>query len=186
MSAAPDPVPFKPFPTASTKRLYDSSWCGLRLDRVELDDGHLQDYHVFEIAPAVCIVPVLPDGSIVMLWQYRYPHGATHWELPAGRIDAGESPAQAARRELLEETGFRAGRLERSFGFYPVNGISPHYAHVFLAEDCVREVEPDHDPSERMSVHVLDAVEVRQRLRRGEFEDGFTALALHHYFDRAS
>lgn len=179
-----DPPPFEPFPLEGSERVYDSYWCGLRKDLIRLPNGELQDYHVFEIAPAVVVVPVLPDGSIVFLWQFRHPHGGTHWEVPAGRIDDGEEPDQAAERELLEETGCRTERLERITGFYPTNGISPHHAHVYVALDCERLVETSHDASERMTVHVLPEDEVRARLVRGDFVDGFTSLALFHHFAR--
>ena len=181
----PDPPAFEPFAREGTREVYASHYCRLRLDRIRVEGGRRQDYHVIEVPPAVVVVPVLPDGSIVLLWQYRYPHGETHWEVPAGRIDEGEEPAAAAARELLEETGYRAGSLERITGFYPLNGISSHYGHVFVAYDCVREREPEHDASERMSVHALPADEVRARLVRGDFVDGFTSLALFHHFARA-
>ena len=180
----PDPPPFPPFPVESTERLVDSSWCGLRVDRFRNDADELGDYYVFEVAPAVVVVPLLADGSVVLLWQYRHPLRETHWEVPAGRIDDGEPATVAAERELLEETGYRAGRLVELQGFHPINGISPHHAQVFVAEDCVREREPSHDPTERMSVHVLPAEEVRARLLRGDFVDGFSALALHQHFAR--
>ena len=185
MSEIPaDPPPFPPFRVESTERLVDTPWCSLRRDRFRNEAGELGDYYVFEVAPAVVVVPVLPDGSIVLLWQFRHPLEETHWEVPAGRIDEGEEPAAAARRELLEETGYRPGRLIQLAGFHPINGISPHHAQVFVAEDCVREREPAHDPTERMSVHVLSPEEVRARLLRGDFVDGFTALALHQTFAR--
>ena len=180
-----DPPPFPPFPLARTERIYDSYWCGLRRDMVELDDGRLQEYHVFEIHDAVAVVPVLPDGSIVMLWQFRHPHGKTHWEIPAGRVDEGEETTAAVERELLEETGYAPGRLERLAGFYPTNGISPHHAELYVARDCRLVKSPTPDPSERFSVRVLPQSEVRERLKRGEFEDGFTALALFYWFARA-
>lgn len=185
MSAhSPDPPPFPPFPVSGTERLYDSSWCSLRRDRIEVGNGREQDYHVLEVADAVCIVPVLPDGSIVMLWQLRHPHGRTHWEVPAGRVDEGETPEAAAARELLEETGHRAGTLERACSFYPVNGLSAHRAHLFLALDCRQVAEPRPDPSERIHVQVMSACEARRRLLAGELEDAFTALALFHHFAR--
>ena len=186
MSGIPaDPDPFPPFRVSSSEEIYRSHWCDLRLDHVDLGDGEQLDYHVIGIAEAVCVVPVLSDGSMVMLWQFRHPHGETHWEVPAGRVDAGEELEAAAARELLEETGYRAGRLEHLAPFYPINGISPHRGHLYTAHDCERVRAPTHDPSERMSVHVLPADEVRARLVRGDFVDGFTALALFHYFARS-
>jgi ADP-ribose pyrophosphatase len=180
-----DPAPFEPFPVERSERIYDSPWCGLRRDWVELADGRLQEYHVFEISDAVAVVPVRPDGSIVMLWQFRHPHKKTHWEIPAGRVDAREDPEAAVRRELLEETGHRAARLERITGFYPTNGISAHYAHLYVAHGCEPEREPVLDPAERMLTRVLPAEEVRRKLLRGDFADGFTALALFYYFGRS-
>jgi 8-oxo-dGTP pyrophosphatase MutT (NUDIX family) len=177
-----DPPPFPPFELARSDRVYDSYWCGLRRDHVVLPGGALQEYHVFEIHDAVAVVPVLPDGSIVMLWQFRHPHGKTHWEVPAGRVDEGESAAAAAERELLEETGYRPRRVVRLAEFYPTNGISPHRAELFAALDCERVRAPEPGPCEKLSVHVKSEEEVRRRLARGDFTDGFTALALFYYF----
>ena len=185
MSDIPDdPRPFEPFPTESSDRIVDSYWCGLRLDHIRLTNGALQDYYVFEITDAVVVVPVLPDGSIVMLWQYRHPLQTTHWEIPAGRIDEGEDAETAARRELLEETGYRAGELEPLPGFFPINGISPHHATVFVAHDCTLEARPRPEGAERIEVRVMPEAEVRARLLRGDVRDAFSALALFHHFAR--
>ena len=179
-----DPVPFPAFEVARSERIYDSPWCGLRRDMLRLAPDQLQEHHVFEISPAVAVVPVLEDGSLLMLWQYRHPIGHTHWEIPAGRIADGEEPELAAARELLEETGHRASELERVAGFYPSNGISSHFAHVFVARGCKPVAELELDPAERLEVHAFAAAEVRRRLVAGDFEDGFTAIALGYYFLR--
>jgi ADP-ribose pyrophosphatase len=101
-------------------------------------------------------------------------------------MKAGERPEAAAARELAEETGYRPGRLERVQGFFPINGISPHHAHVFLAHDCVATGSgTEHEATERMSVHVLGAELVRSKLLAGEIEDGFALIGLFHHFLRA-
>ena len=185
--AAPlDPEPFPPFEVARSERIYRSPWCGLRRDIVRLPNGVEQEYHVFEISNAVVVVPELEDGGVVMVGQYRYPHGKTHWEVPAGRIAEGETPEQAARRELLEETGYAAERLEPLPGFYPTNGISAHYAHAFRALGCERAGEPRRDASELMTVRVFARDEARALLRSGRIADGFSALALLYHFELAA
>lgn len=177
-----DPPPFAPYECERSEQLYDSVWCGLRRDHLVLEDGRRQDYHVFEVTDAAVCVPVLSDGSIVLIWQHRHPHGRTHWEVPAGRIATGEPPLEAAAREVLEETGFRPGRMEPLPGFYPINGISAHYAHAYRALECEHVGDPTLDASERLVVRVWPEERVRRWLLEGRFEDGFTALALSYHF----
>lgn len=185
MSPDPDPPPFEPHVVLRTERVYDSPWCGLRRDHLRLEDGAEQEYHVFEVPDAVCVVPETADGRIAMIWQHRHPHGRSHWEVPAGRIHDGERPEVAGAREVLEETGHRVGRMDPLPSFYPINGISGHFCHLFVARGCVPVAEPDLEAAERISVHVTDREEVRRRLLAGEYADGFTALALLWYFGAA-
>ncbi len=180
-----DPEPFSGFPVQSSERIYDSHWCGLRRDIVTLPSGAAQEYHVFEVPDAVAVVPVTRDQRIVLVGQYRYPHGKTHWEVPAGRIAAGESPERAAAREVREETGHRVARLLPLPGFYPTNGISAHYAHVFVAEDCEPEGALMLDASEHLVVRTFARSQVESLLDHGRFADGFSAIALMYYLRRS-
>ena len=184
MTAPDDPPPFPPFGVHGSERIYDSPWCGLRRDEVVLPGGALQEYHVFEISDAVGIVPVLPDGRVVLVGQYRYTHGKTHWETPAGRIDEGEDPAAAARRECEEETGYRPARVEALPGFYPTNGISAHYAHLFIGHDCERVGVARPDAAEPRLAAVFTRGEVEALRAQGRFADGFTAIAVMYWLRR--
>jgi ADP-ribose pyrophosphatase len=179
--APADPEPFPEYRVIDSEKIYDSRWCGLRRDTVVLPDGEHQEYHVFEVPDAIVVVPVTKEGSIVMIGQYRYPHGKTHWEIPAGRIDAGESPEEAARREVREETGFEPARLVPLPGFYPANGITAHWAHAFAGLDCEEKGEQELDPSERIVVRTFTRAEVEALLDAGRIEDAFTALTLAYY-----
>lgn len=180
-----DPAPFPPLGLARSERIYLSPWCGLRRDIVVLPDGAEHEYHVFEISDAVAVVPVLADGRAVLIGQYRYPHGKTHWEVPAGRIQEDESPAEAARRELREETGYRANDLERLPGFYPTNGISAHYAHAFVAHGCERAFALQLDDTERLVVRVFTRGEIEALLDAGRIQDAFAALTLLYWLRRS-
>jgi ADP-ribose pyrophosphatase len=180
-------VPFEPFPVASTARVYDSHWCALDRDVIELPNGELGEYHIFRVPDAVAVVPVTTDGEMIMIWQHRHPHGKTHWEIPAGRCEDNESLATSAKRELEEETGHSAGQLIKLASYYPINGISDHKAHIYLALDC----EPcegglNLDEGERIIVSKRSQASVKSALAAAEFEDGFTAIALFYAFANKS
>jgi ADP-ribose pyrophosphatase len=179
----PDPPPFPPFAVTGSRRIYESRWCGLRADEVVFPDGSAGVHHVVEISDAVVVVPALADRRIVLIGQYRYPHGRTHWEVPAGRLHANEAPRIGAERELREETGCAAGSIEPLPGFYAINGISDHFAHVFAARECRFDRAPELEPSERIVVRAFEPNDVRALLRAGRIVDAFSALALYSYFE---
>jgi ADP-ribose pyrophosphatase len=177
--APADPPAFPPFERLRSERIYDSPWVGLRRDVLRAPrGGGEREYHVVEIGDAVAVVPVLEDGSVVLVGQYRYPHGRTHWEVPAGRLHPGEPPEEGARRELLEECGCAPAALEPLPGFFPVNGISAHYAHLFVARGCRRVAEPRLDDLEQLVVGSFARAEVERLVDSGRIQDGFSALAL--------
>lgn len=173
-----DPAPFPPFEVESSERIYDSWWVSLRRDMLALPGGGSQEHHVIEIGDAVCVLPITKDGRVVLIGQYRHPHGTTHWETPAGRLEDGEDPKVGALRELREETGYEPGEMVPMPGFYPTNGISAHWAHLYAATGCEKLHDQDLDPSERIVVKTFSWDECEALLRAGKIRDGFTALAL--------
>ncbi|HTF87305.1 MAG TPA: NUDIX hydrolase [Planctomycetota bacterium] len=175
------PEPFPPFERLRSEQIYDSRWCGMRRDVLRLPSGAEQEYHVIEITDAVAVVPILADGRIAMIGQYRYPHGKTHWEIPAGRMNPSEEPRIAAERELLEEAGLRAAKMIELPGFYPANGITDHYAHAFVALDCEIVAEPTPDASEQLFRRFFTRREVESMFDAGRFADAFTALCIAYW-----
>jgi 8-oxo-dGTP pyrophosphatase MutT (NUDIX family) len=159
------------------RSLYDSDWVSLRLVDVEVPDGPRFEHHVVRTPrPAVGTV-VHGTGGILLLWRHRFITGTWGWEIPAGGVDAGESAVDAAAREVLEETGWRAGPLTRLHGYHPTNGLSDQRFELFAA-DGATQVGPPSDPGESSRVEWVAHERVRAMLCAGEIQDGLSLTAL--------
>ena len=124
------------------------------------------------------MVPVFSNGDVLLVEQFRYPMQQSLLELPAGRIDPGESPEETAARELVEEVGFRAGRLEKLAAFYTTPGFCNELLHLYLAGD----LEPGQragDEDEELSVHRYSPKQLEKLIRRGKIVDAKTLIGLH-------
>lgn len=122
------------------------------------------------------IVPLLDDGRFVLVRQYRAALDRETLEFPAGKLEGRETAEDGARRELAEETGFRAGRLEYLLSFYPVPGYSNELIHVFVATSLTPG-ETSFDEAEDMRNVLFTEAELDRALRRGDIRDGKTILA---------
>lgn len=166
-----------------SRRVYDGRIVNLRVDTVSIDDGGTATREVIEHSQAVAIVPVAPDGRIVMVRQYRLPALRELLEIPAGSLDPGEEPDAAAQRELREETGFAAGRLTRLCGFWVAPGYCTEYIHVYCAED-LRESRLDADHDERIEVEALPLDDALRRIDSGDIDDAKSICGLLQYSRR--
>ena len=120
----------------------------LDVDRVVEPSGMEVEREIVRHPGAAVLLPVAADGRVILIRQYRYAAGETLLEVPAGTIDPGETPEETAGRELLEETGYHAGRLEKLAEFFPSPGILAERMHLFLATELEkREACPDADES---------------------------------------
>ncbi|QIS10060.1 NUDIX hydrolase [Nocardia arthritidis] len=129
-----------------SRSLYRSDFVELRLADVELPDGLRFEHHVLHLASSAGVAIVRRD-SVLMLWRHRFITDTWAWELPAGGIEPGETPAAAAAREAEEETGWRPFRLTELAYIQPIAGIADSEQYVFRADDAVRIGEPA-DPNE--------------------------------------
>ena len=132
---------------------------------------------------AVTNLPVTDDGRVVLIRNYRFATDGELLELPAGTLEPGEPPERCALRELEEETGYRAGRLEPLCEFYTTPGICTERMWVFVATDLTK-TRQNLQGHEEIRVDVIDGDEVRRMLCDGEIEDGKTVAALGMYFLR--
>ena len=167
----------------SSEYLVKRPWLTARRDVAELPDGRINhEYYVLEYPDWVNIIAITQDGRIVMERQYRHALGNTCYELPCGVIEAGEKPLEAAKRELLEETGFAGGEWQEWMTLSPNPATSTNLAHSFLATG-VEKVSGQHlDATEDIDVYLLDQDYVRDLLENNQILQALMAAPLWKYF----
>jgi ADP-ribose pyrophosphatase len=141
-------------------------------------------YEIIRHTGAAVILPVLPDGRIVFERNYRYPVEQTLLELPAGTLDPPEDPATCAHRELAEETGYRAGRLEPLLSFYSTPGVSDEVMHAFLATDLTAG-QPQLEAGEQITLEPIPLDTALAMISQGEIRDAKTIATVLFYATRA-
>ena len=168
-----------PWPVVSTKNTYENPWITVREDVVTTPDGGEGIYGVITVRhPAVFVVALTEDDEVLLVEVDRHTVGPS-FEVPSGGSD-GEDPLAAAQRELLEETGHRAGRWAHVGRLQALNGICEAPEHYFLAQD-VAVVSRDRSAQTAegiTAVHRLQVSEVLSRIARGEISDGDSVAAL--------
>jgi 8-oxo-dGTP pyrophosphatase MutT (NUDIX family) len=164
--------------------IIDSGFLRLRKDTIELPDGTIiPDYYVRDSRGFVIVLPVTPDGRIVLVRQYKHGIARELLELPAGAIDPGEAPVATAIRELAEETGYVAESMElvRSFVTDPTNSNS--VAHLFIARNAIKTAEQKLDPTEAISVELVTPEQLRAFVRDGTIDSMPHVAAIYFLFD---
>lgn len=160
------------------RSLYDSPWVGLGLADVELPDGERFDHHVVRVSrPAAGTVVHDPDRGLLLLYRHRFISDTWGWEIPAGGVDEGETPARAAAREVLEETGWRPGPLTELCHYFPSNGLSSQHFHCFAADRAEHVGEPV-DTFESDRVEWVPVAEAWRLVEGGAVTDGLSLTAL--------
>lgn len=158
-------------------------WMTARLDKVLLPDGRVNpEYWVLEFPDWVNVIAITKDGDMVMVRQYRHALGITGYELCAGVMEDGETPLQAAKRELLEETGFGGGEWCEFMTLCANPSNHTNLAHTFLAQGVERISGQHLDETEDLTCHVLHRSEVLGLLQRGEILQALMAAPLWKYF----
>jgi 8-oxo-dGTP pyrophosphatase MutT (NUDIX family) len=168
-----------PWQVLDKRRVYASAWINVEQWAVRLPDGSvIPDYTVLDYAlPAVGIIAVGDDGRVLLIDHYRFITGTRGWEVPAGRMEEGESVEATGARELLEETGHVASRWEVMGQYHPSNGSSNQVFHLMVARGLTRRSEPL-DRNETLDLRWLTAAEVRGLIRDNAIRDGLTLTAL--------
>ena len=163
-----------------SKVVYQGSIFAVRRDEV-IEPGGLRATREIVTHPgSVVVLPVLPDGRIVLVRQFRYASGQFLWELVAGRKEPGESPQRGAARELLEETGYRARRFRIFLDVFPTPGFLTERMFILLAEGLTPgRAQPEED--EVISSRAFAPVELERMIRRGRLRDAKSIAAILYY-----
>ena len=163
--------------TLSSQRIHEGRIINLREDTVSLPSGREGKREIVEHRGAVCIVPILNDGSVVMVRQYRKPAEKELLEIPAGGLEKGEDIQASAERELKEECGLTAARITPLFSMFLAPGYSTELIHCFLAEEMQQgEAEPDED--ENLQIEKYSLEELLPMIYDGRIQDAKTIAAL--------
>ncbi len=165
------------FELLKSETVYPGRAFTIRRDTLRMPDGHETRFDIVEHPGSVIIIPVDDQGNLLFVRQYRHAAGLDLLELPAGTLDEGEAPETCALREVREETGMAAGRLEKLGGFHLAPGYSTEYMHIYLAT----ELRPDPleaDADEFISVDSIPLSKALAMARRGEIPDAKSLAAL--------
>jgi 8-oxo-dGTP pyrophosphatase MutT (NUDIX family) len=158
--------------------IYDSPWVRLTMADVEVPGVRRFDHHVVRAtAHASGVVVHDPDRGVLLLWRHRFVTDSWGWEIPAGRIDEGETAEQAGARETLEETGWRPGPLRHLTSYHPINGLSDTTFHLFAADGATHVGEPS-DPTEADRVEWVSLARLHDEIRAARVPDGLSLTAL--------
>lgn len=147
-------------------------------EQVRYPDGRLADIDLIRHNGGVAVLPIDPDGKLVLLRQYRHATGGMLLEIPAGRLEDGEPPEACAQRELREEIGMAPGWLRKLGEFYPAPGYTTELMHIFLAGDLSPQSLPG-DEDEWIEVERLVPQRALGMAAAGELTDAKTLIALY-------
>ena len=160
-----------------TETVFQGRRLAVTRDDVVLPNGHRATLEMARHPGSVAIVPRLGDDRIVLIRQYRYAVEEFIWEIPAGTLEPGEEPEACARRELIEETGYRARDMRLLLDYYPSPGILTERMRIYAASG-IEHVGESPEPNECITVADLAVTDVRRMLVDGSIRDGKTHLGL--------
>jgi ADP-ribose pyrophosphatase len=164
-----------------SERLFENPYLTLRSDRLRLPNGAIKDaYYVVERPDAAIIFPLTREGEVVLVRQYRPPLERMELGLPAGLVEEGEKPEAAARRELLEETGYSGSEWEALGSLASSPGLKDNWAYLFLARGVEETSAPDPDEHELVETLTVPIGGLLDLIRVGEIvsSSGVAAIML--------
>lgn len=169
--------------TLSSEYIIKRPWLTARRDKLQMPNGHICDeWYVLEYPQWVNVIAITIDGQIIMERQYRHGLKRFAWEIPAGVVEQNETPEQAAKRELLEETGFGGGNWTEIMQLSANPTAMTNINYTFLATNVEQVSKPNQESSEDISVWLMSPNEVIDILKNGDIIQSLMAAPLWKYF----
>ena len=166
-----------PEPTIESKDIYQGRIIKLRVDTVQLPSGRTTTREIVEHEDAVCVVPIDENNNVLMVRQYRKAAQLNLLEVPAGGVEAGETPDETVLRELQEEVSVTSGSLRRLSGFWVSPGWATEFMHAYLAMDLTPASLPA-DDDEYISVERVPLDIIPELIESGEIQDSKSIASL--------
>ena len=161
----------------SSEKIFSGRLIDLYFDHIELPNGKLSTREWIKHPGAVCIIPILPNGNLCLIRQYRYGPRAEFIEIPAGKLDVGEDPLVCAKRELEEEIGYIAGKLTFLTNIHPAIGFSNEKMWVYLAEDLILSKQ-NLDKDEFLELYPIPVNKAIDLIYEGKITDVKTVIGI--------
>ena len=169
-------MPLKPWKKLTEETLFKNNWWTYKRDMFELPNGKIGEYNYVHIGGSAMVVPIMKDGRVLLVNQYRYLNARESLEFPCGSVKEGMSHEETAWHELAEETGYSSSRWFQAGEFNPYNGVTNEICKVYIARD-LQHVGGTPDETEEFELVPLTAGEIGEKIRSGEIWDGMTIAA---------
>jgi ADP-ribose pyrophosphatase len=170
--------------TITSRILHQGRSFSFKTDEVQLENGKMTIRDIVDHPGAVAIVPVLDDGRIILVRQYRYSTGKELLEIPAGTLEKDEAPDTCARRELKEETGYTAGSMKKILSMYMAPGYSNEIIHLYFAT-ALKAGEQSTEEDENISLKLFGPDELMGMMEKNVINDAKTIAGVLSYLTRA-
>lgn len=161
----------------ASEQVFDGSVVKVFLDDIRLPDGRKARWERVAHPGAVGIVPLMEDGTVILVRQYRHAVRGVLLEIPAGKLEPGEAPWVTAQRELAEEVGMKAGDMSKIAEFYNSPGYSDEYFHLYLARE-LSEQKGEAEPDEFLQVERVLLTDALDMISTGEIRDAKSIIGL--------
>jgi len=165
-------------------QIYKSKWINLYTDRVQMPSGKIiEKYHILDYPNESIVVLLTNDkNEICFIKSLRYTTQKIQWELPSGGIEKGEDALKAAKREVIEETGFKTKTLKLHYSFYPSNGMSNQIVHIIIGK-VANSKQVSFDTDEISAVHWLSLDKVKKLIANKKILCGISLTAILFYLN---